>query len=86
MADAEAGTDGKVLTGKPTDGVRFVKASTIRPGDYIMIDGRACKVITITTSKTGKHGRSKVKVDYEGIGDSSVLYWTEAQVAIIPSQ
>lgn len=30
MADVEADTDGKVLTGQATDGVRYVKASAIR--------------------------------------------------------
>lgn len=67
IADGEAGSvgevaddQGKVLTGTATTGVQYVKASSIRVGDYIMIGDRACKVVTVSMSKTGKHGHAKV--------------------------
>lgn len=84
MADVEVETDGKVLTGQATDGVRYVKASAIRVGDYIMIDGHACKVITVSVSKTGKHGHSKVRFDFAGPGENVAVYRAEAEVGIIP--
>jgi len=34
-------------------------AGQIRKGGYIVIKGRPCKVVSVTTSKTGKHGHAK---------------------------
>lgn len=42
------------------------KASAVRVGDIIMIHGRACKVIAVSVSKTGKHGHAKVRIETEG--------------------
>ena len=36
------------------------QASTIRIGGYILIRDRPCKVINMSTSKTGKHGHAKI--------------------------
>ena len=36
-----------------------MEAGQIRKGGYICIKGRACKVVNVTTSKTGKHGHAK---------------------------
>lgn len=49
-----------------------------------MIDGHACKVITVSVSKTGKHGDSKVRFDFDGPGENGAVYRTEAEVEIIP--
>jgi len=35
------------------------QAGTIRKGGHIVIKGRPCKVIEVSTSKTGKHGHAK---------------------------
>jgi len=35
------------------------QASAIKKGGYIMIKGRPCKVVNISTSKPGKHGSAK---------------------------
>jgi len=35
------------------------QAGTIRKGGHIVIKGRPCKVIDVSTSKTGKHGHAK---------------------------
>lgn len=37
-----------------------VQASAIRIGGYILIRDRPCKVINMSTSKTGKHGHAKI--------------------------
>ena len=36
------------------------QASSLRKGGYILIKDRPCKVIDMSTSKTGKHGHAKV--------------------------
>ena len=36
-----------------------VEAGQIRAGGYIMIKGKPCKVVDVSTSKTGKHGHAK---------------------------
>ena len=36
-----------------------MEAGQIRKGGMIMIKGRPCKVVDVTTSKTGKHGHAK---------------------------
>ena len=36
-----------------------VQAGAVKKGGHIMIKGRPCKVVDISTSKTGKHGHAK---------------------------
>tara|TARA_B100000902_G_scaffold396310_1_gene456978 strand:- start:2535 stop:3008 length:474 start_codon:yes stop_codon:yes gene_type:complete len=36
-----------------------MEAGQIKKGGYICIKGRPCKVVSISTSKTGKHGHAK---------------------------
>ena len=36
-----------------------VQAGNIKKGGHLMIKGRPCKVIDVSTSKTGKHGHAK---------------------------
>ncbi|KAF6147209.1 hypothetical protein GIB67_039339 [Kingdonia uniflora] len=36
-----------------------MQAGAIRKGGHIVIKGRACKVVEVSTSKTGKHGHAK---------------------------
>eukprot|EP00873_Tetraselmis_striata_P018640 jgi/Tetstr1/438904/TSEL_027412.t1 len=36
-----------------------VQAGSIRKGGHIVIKGRPCKVVDVSTSKTGKHGHAK---------------------------
>jgi len=36
-----------------------MEAGQIRKGGYIVIKGRPCKVVDVSTSKTGKHGHAK---------------------------
>merc|ERR1711916_198610 len=36
------------------------QCSTLRKGGYVVIKNRPCKIIDMSTSKTGKHGHAKV--------------------------
>ncbi len=39
----------------------FVKqCSALRKREHVMIKGRACKIVQMSTSQTGKHGHAKV--------------------------
>ena len=37
-----------------------MEAGQIKKGGYICIKGRPCKVVSISTSKTGKHNESTI--------------------------
>ena len=37
-----------------------VQVSSLRKGGYVMIRDRPCKILDMSTSKTGKHGHAKV--------------------------
>merc|ERR1712224_655306 len=37
-------------------------AGSIRKGSHMLIKGNPCKVVEITTSKTGKHGHAKASI------------------------
>jgi translation initiation factor 5A len=41
-----------------------------KPGSYIVVDGEACKVNSMTKSKPGKHGAAKVRLECVGLFDS----------------
>ncbi|MEW5761113.1 MAG: translation initiation factor IF-5A [Candidatus Thermoplasmatota archaeon] len=41
----------------------------LKENRYIVIDDEPCKIISITTSKPGKHGEAKSRIDAIGIFD-----------------
>merc|ERR1712178_516976 len=57
MADedysVEAAGDAGAAATKP------MEAGQVRKGGFIMIKGKPCKVLDVSTSKTGKHGHAK---------------------------
>eukprot|EP01147_Barroeca_monosierra_P001103 gene1103-4331_t len=38
------------------------QCSTLRKNGYVMIKGKPCKIVDMSTSKTGKHGHAKVNL------------------------
>uniref|UniRef100_A0A915E9M1 Eukaryotic translation initiation factor 5A n=1 Tax=Ditylenchus dipsaci TaxID=166011 RepID=A0A915E9M1_9BILA len=59
MSDNEH--DGDFAKGQSGAGATYPKqCSAIRKGEFVMIKSRPCKVVEMSTSKTGKHGHAKV--------------------------
>lgn len=50
--------------------VRLTTANSLRPGSYVIFGGQACAVKNIDTSKTGKHGSTKCRIEAIGIIDN----------------
>lgn len=40
-----------------------MQASKVRVGSHVVINGHPCKVISTSTSKTGKHGHAKIHIE-----------------------
>lgn len=41
----------------------------LKPGKFCILEGEPCKVLSITTSVSGKHGAAKARLDAMGIFD-----------------
>lgn len=48
---------------------KIVSVGSLQKGSYVIIDGVACKVCDLATSKPGKHGHSKVNLMALGLID-----------------
>ena len=46
------------------------EAKSLKPGNYVVIDDEPCKVIKVSTSKPGKHGSAKARIEAVGVIDS----------------
>ncbi len=47
----------------------MVAANNIQKGNFIILEGAACRVVDVEISKPGKHGHSKVRVSAVGLVD-----------------
>ncbi len=45
----------------------------LKVGGYVIFDGKACKIIDIQISKTGKHGHAKARISAVGLVDGSKI-------------
>ena len=48
---------------------KIVNAGSIKEGSYIIIDGAACRVMDMQSSKSGKHGHAKARIVAIGLLD-----------------
>jgi len=58
---------------------------TLKEGRYIVIDDEPCKIVSISTSKPGKHGEAKARIEAMGIFDNSkrsVVYPVKHKVLV----
>ncbi len=46
-----------------------VSVGSLKPGSYIVLEGAACRVASIQTSRPGKHGHAKVRIEAVGLID-----------------
>ena len=46
-----------------------VKVRQLKEGGYIIIDEEPCEIVSITVSKSGKHGAAKARIEAIGIFD-----------------
>ncbi len=57
----------------------------LKEGRYIVIDDEPCKIISISTSKPGKHGEAKARIEAIGLFDNnkkSVVYPVKHKVLV----
>jgi len=47
-----------------------VDAGSLKPGRYVVFDGEACVVKSIQTSRPGKHGHAKCRIEAVTLKDS----------------
>ena len=48
---------------------QLAEVRTLRVNRYMIVDEEPCKIMSITTSKPGKHGESKARIEAIGIFD-----------------
>ena len=57
---------------------KMIAANNVQKGNFILLEGTACKVVDVEISKPGKHGHSKVRVSAVGLVDD------KKRVAVMP--
>ncbi|PWN32898.1 putative HYP2-translation initiation factor eIF5A.1 [Meira miltonrushii] len=61
MSDTEAAHDQNFETAHAGASLTFpMQCSALRKNGHVVIKGRPCKIVDMSTSKTGKHGHAKV--------------------------
>lgn len=48
---------------------QLAEVRTLRVGRYMIVDDEPCKIMSISTSKPGKHGEAKARIEAIGIFD-----------------
>jgi len=62
-----------------------VEVRELKEGRYMVIDDEPCKILSISTSKPGKHGEAKARIEAVGIFDGnkkSVVYPVKHKVQV----
>ena len=49
--------------------IKIVSVGSLKKGNYVVIDGTACKVVDTQVSRPGKHGHAKVRLSAVGLID-----------------
>jgi translation initiation factor 5A len=49
---------------------KVVEVKTLKVGKYVILDGEASKITSLTTSSPGKHGAAKARLEAIGIFDN----------------
>lgn len=63
----------------------LVEVRELREGRYMNIDEEPCQIISISTSKPGKHGEAKARIEAIGLfdgGKRSVVYPVKHKVQV----
>ena len=58
---------------------------TLKVNRYIIIDDEPCKIVSISTSKPGKHGEAKARIEVIGVFDGqkrSVIFPVRHKVSV----
>ncbi|MBN2518012.1 MAG: translation initiation factor IF-5A [Candidatus Altiarchaeota archaeon] len=50
--------------------VKIVEVRELKKGNYIVIDNEPCKIVDMSSSKPGKHGAAKVRIESFGLFDN----------------
>ncbi|MHB8586361.1 MAG: translation initiation factor IF-5A [Thermoplasmatota archaeon] len=65
--------------------VEQAEVRQLKEGRFMVVDEEPCKILSITTSKPGKHGAAKARIDVVGLFDGknrSVVYSTGDKVKV----
>ncbi|MBU0530173.1 MAG: translation initiation factor IF-5A [Candidatus Aenigmatarchaeota archaeon] len=62
----------------------MVTIKDLKPGHYVMIDDEPCKVLSITKSKPGKHGSTKIRLEAMGMFDGKKRMLLKPSSADVP--
>ncbi|MCD6381138.1 MAG: translation initiation factor IF-5A [Candidatus Odinarchaeota archaeon] len=65
--------------------VKITEVGSLKKGTFIVIDGEPCRIVSIETSKTGKHGHAKARIVAIGFfdgGKRSRVFPTDAKVEV----
>ena len=59
---------------------------TLKVGRYMVVDDEPCKILSITTSKPGKHGSAKARIDVESVftGSKKSVVYTVTDKIYVP--